>query len=145
MLKKRVVSALCIFILAPGFAFHAFARKTQNPDVLLTPQTAMLIINEYLADPPGTTAGDLEGDANGDGIRDSGDDEFVEIVNYAAVPLDIGLFTISDATQIRFTIPPGKVIPPGEAAVVFGGGTPTGEFGNATANGLVFTAGPAGL
>lgn len=45
-----------------------FARKTQNPDVLLTPQTATLIINEYLADPPGSTTGELEGDANGDGF-----------------------------------------------------------------------------
>ncbi len=148
MLKKRVISALCIFILAPGLLLSVLAsRKTQNPspDAPLTAQTATLIINEYLADPAGSVAGDLAGDANGDGVRDAADDEFVEIVNNGVAPLDVGLFTISDATQVRFTIPAGKVIPPGESAVVFGGGTPTGAFGNATANGLVFTAGAGGL
>ena len=128
MPRKRVTSVLCIFILAPGLLFSVLAsRKTQNPihDALLTPQTAALTINEYLADPAGSAAGDLAGDANGDGVRDAVDDEFVEIVNIGAAPLNVGLFTISDATQVRFTIPAGKVIPPGESAVVFGGGTPT--------------------
>jgi len=144
MLKKRVTSALCVFILAPGLLLCVIAsRTTQNPpaDAPLTPQTATLVINEYLADPPDG----LAGDANGDGTRDAADDEFVEIVNNGAAPLDIGLFTISDATQVRFTVPAGKIIPAGEAAVVIGGGTPTGAFGNATANGLVFTAGSGGL
>jgi hypothetical protein len=100
-----------------------------------------LIINEYLADPPDGAAGD----ANGDGMRDSAEDEFIELVNSGGFPLDIGLFTISDATQIRFTIPAGKTIPPGEAAIIFGGGAPTGAFGNCAANGLVFAAGGAGL
>ncbi|HXI92095.1 MAG TPA: lamin tail domain-containing protein [Blastocatellia bacterium] len=148
MPRKRVISVLCIFILAPGLLFSVLAsRKSQNPahDAPLTPQTVTLIINEYLADPAGSAAGDLAGDANGDGTRDSADDEFVEIVNNGAASLNIGLFTISDATQVRFTIPAGKVIPPGESAVVFGGGTPTGAFGNAAANGLVFTAGSGGL
>src|SRR5882724_2693277 len=145
MPRKRVISVLCIFILAPGRVLAS--RKTQNPthDAPLTPQTATLIINEYLADPAGSAAGDLAGDANGDGIRDAADDEFVEIVNNGAAPLNVGLFTISDTTQVRFTMPAGKVIPPGESAVVFGGGTPTGAFGNAAANGLVFTAGSGGL
>ena len=148
MLKRKVISALCVFLLTPGLLLSALAsRKTQNPahDAPLTPQTATLIINEYLADPAGSVAGDLAGDANGDGIRDAADDEFVEIVNNGVAPLDVGLFTISDATQTRFTIPAGKIIPAGESAVVFGGGTPTGAFGNATANGLVFTAGSGGL
>jgi hypothetical protein len=148
MAKKRVISALCIFILAPSLLLSVLAsRKTQNPstDAPLTPQVATLIINEYLADPAGSAAGDLAGDANGDGTRSDADDEFVEIVNNGAAPLDVGLFTISDVTQVRFTVPAGKVIPPGESAVVFGGGTPTGAFGNATANGLVFTTGAAGL
>ena len=100
-----------------------------------------LVVNEYLADPPDGTAGD----ANGDGVRDSANDEFVEVVNSGSNPLPIGGFTISDATQVRFTIPAGKIIPPGEAAVVFGGGTPTGPFGNCAANGLVFAAGGGGL
>jgi hypothetical protein len=109
------------------------------------PQVATLIINEYLADPPGSSATDLSGDANGDGKRDSTEDEFVELVNTGSAPLDIGGFTISDSVQVRFTFPSGKIIPPGEAAVVFGGGTPKGNFGNAAANGLVFAIGGSGL
>lgn len=104
-------------------------------------QTSTVVINEYLADPPDGMAGD----ANGDGTRDSTQDEFVELVNSGSVPLNIGGFTISDSTQVRFTIPPGKIIPAGEAAVVFGGGNPQGPFGNAAANGLVFTVGGSGL
>ena len=42
----------------------------------LNPIQAQLIINEIHADP----AADLPGDANGDGIRDAGDDEFIEFV-----------------------------------------------------------------
>ena len=37
------------------------------------------------------------------------------------------------------------MIPAREAAIVFGNGTPTGDFGNAMANNLVFTAGSLGL
>lgn len=103
--------------------------------------TGALAINEYLADPPPGAAGD----ANGDGVRDAAQDEFVELVNTTAAPLDISGFTISDTTAVRFTVPPGRAIPPGEAAVVFGGGTPTGPFGNAGANGLLFAIGGAGL
>jgi hypothetical protein len=148
MVSTRVLSAICVFFLTAGALLSTVAfRKVENQasGPMQTPETATLVINEYLADPVGSVAGDLAGDANGDGVRDSSDDEFVEIVNNGLLPLNIGLFTISDAAQTRFTFPLGKIIPPGEAAVVFGGGTSTGTFGNAAANGLVFTAGSAGL
>src|SRR5205085_10918323 len=93
-------------------------------------------ITDYIADPPAGMAGD----ANGDGVRSSSDDEFIEVVNRTNAAISIDGFTISDATQVRFTFPAGTMIPAGEAAVVFGGGTPTGDFGNARLNGLVFTA-----
>ncbi|MBI3652922.1 MAG: lamin tail domain-containing protein [Acidobacteria bacterium] len=101
-----------------------------------TPQAATLLINEYLADPPAGSAGD----ANGDGVTSSTQDEFVEIVNYGLLPINIGGFTLSDASQVRFTFPTGKIVPAGEAAVVFGGGHPSGAFGNAMMNGLVFAS-----
>ncbi len=148
MTNTRFMSALYVVILAPCLLFPVVApRKTRDLSraAAQTPQVATLIINEYLADPGGAAAGDLEGDANGDGVRSAADDEFVELVNNGAATLDVGLFTISDASQIRFTIPAGKIIPPGESVVVFGGGTPTGTFGNAAANGLVFAAGSGGL
>ena len=93
-------------------------------------------INEFMADPPDG----LIGDANGDGNRDSAQDEFVEIVNRTGAPFEVGGFTLRDADSLRFTFPPGAVIPGGESAVVFGGGNPQGDFGNARANGLLFTA-----
>src|SRR5688572_24655534 len=142
-MRERCVSpySLCLLSvslffmsLAPGPAPKA-APKAAN-------EAAPLVINEYLADPPDGAAGD----SNGDGARDSTQDEFVELVNSSAAPLDIGGFTISDAAQVRFTLPPGRVVPPGEAAVIFGGGTPSGPFGNASANNLVFAVGAsAGL
>jgi Lamin Tail Domain/IPT/TIG domain len=128
----------------------AHAVTVQNPDLVVSNAVTFTVssavgINEYLADPPGSAAGDLIGDANGDGTRDSADDEFVEVVNRTSVPIDIGGYKISDATQVRFTFPAGTMIPAGEAAVIFGGGTPTGSFGNAQVNGLVFTTGSGGL
>jgi hypothetical protein len=100
------------------------------------------VINEYLADPPDGPPGD----SNGDGTRDAAQDEFIELVNSSTAPLNVAGFTVSDAAQLRFTLPAGRVIPPGEAAVIFGGGTPSGPFGNASANNLVFAVGTsAGL
>jgi Lamin Tail Domain/IPT/TIG domain len=137
MLKSTFILALCVLVLATDLLFSVTAAqrpRNQHPSAHPTPQNATLIINEYLADPPSGPTGD----ANGDGTRDGTQDEFVELVNDGIAPLNIGLFSISDSTASRFTFPAGKVIPPGEAAVVFGGGIPTGAFGNCAANGLVF-------
>ena len=101
-----------------------FVRPKHRPKALSSKpadlQAVPLIINEFLASPPTGPSGD----ANGDGIRDSADDEFVEIVNTGATPLNVGGFSINDATAVRFIFPPNTVIPAGEAAVVFGGGHP---------------------
>lgn len=86
-----------------------------------------LVINEFQADP----ATDISGDANGDGVRDSSQDEFVELVNGSGVDLDISGWTLSDAVSTRHTFPAGTIIPAGCNIVVFGGGIPTGTFGNA--------------
>jgi predicted extracellular nuclease len=83
------------------------------------------VINEFLADP----GPDLSGDANGDGVRDSEDDEFIELVNYSEADIDISNWTISDAVSVRHVFPPGTVVPAHCAIIVFGGGSPTGNFG----------------
>ena len=101
----------------------------------------VVLISEIHADP----ASGLAGDANGDGTRSATQDEFVEIVNTGFTPYDVSGWTISDGIGVRHTFPANTVIPPREAAVVFGGGTPTGDFGSAAANGLVFTASTGGL
>lgn len=100
-----------------------------------------VLISEIYADPEST----ILGDANGDGVRSATADEFIELVNTGFTPFNVSGYTLSDAVQVRFTFPAGTVIPPREAAVVFGGGSPTGTFGNAKTNGLVFTTGSAGL
>ncbi len=94
-----------------------------------------LLIHEIHADPHATL-----GDANGDSALDVEDDEFLEIVNTGYVPMDISGYTISDLVGVRHTFAASTVVPPREAVVVFGAGTPTGAFGNAAANGLVFIA-----
>jgi len=93
-----------------------------------------LIFNEVLYDP--SSLG-LLGDANGDGVVDKYQDGFVEIVNNTVLPKDLSGYSLSDVdvlagtSTLRYSFPPGTVLPPKKAAVVFGGGTPTGTFGNA--------------
>ncbi len=84
-----------------------------------------LVINEIHADP----AGNISGDANRDGVRDSGDDEFVEIFNDTGGPVDISDWTLSDGFSIRHTFPAGTVLEDQCGIVIFGGGSPTGSFG----------------
>jgi len=87
--------------------------------------TPSLIINEILADPSATA-----GDANGDGTISVTQDEFIEFINVTGAPLDISGWTISDAVQVRHTFPASTMVTNQCGIVVFGGGTPTGAFGN---------------
>ena len=86
----------------------------------------LLIINEVLYDPPSG----IEGDANGDGIREAQEDEFIEFVNLGGA-LDLSGYTVHDNAQERHVFPEGTIIPSGGVLVLFGGGNPTGVFGNA--------------
>jgi hypothetical protein len=93
-------------------------------------------LNEVLADPPA----DAAGDANRDGVRDSADDEFIELVNCGSGPVDIAGWKLADGTSVRHVFPDtGMVLAPGEFVTVFGGGSPTGFTG------LVMTASSGGL
>ena len=83
-----------------------------------------MVINEIHADPDATN-----GDANGDGSVSATEDEFVEIVNNSGAPADISGWTLSDASGVVHTFPSGTIIPDNCTIVVFGGGTPTGDFG----------------
>jgi hypothetical protein len=86
------------------------------------------VINEILADP----APDLAGDANGDGVRDGSQDEFVEIINTTGAVLDISLWQVHDGVALRHIFPAGTVLEDNCGIVVFGGGAPLGPaaFGN---------------
>lgn len=78
---------------------------------------AELVINEILADPSAF-------DGNGDGVISTVDDEMVEIVNIGGGPADLSGATIADTVGVRVVLAAGTTLAPGEALVVFGGGTP---------------------
>ena len=95
------------------------------------------VLNEVLYDPPANALGD----ANGDGNRHFDEDEFVEFVNSSATSLDISGYKLYDADRLSINtanheFPANTILNPGQAVVVFGGGTPTGNFGGS----LVFAA-----
>jgi uncharacterized protein (TIGR03437 family) len=87
--------------------------------------TVPLVINEVLADvtPDNPLTPDVEGDANRDGIRNSADDEFVEMLNNSGQPVDISGVVIADTTSNRYTFPPNTTLPSGRSVIVFGGGS----------------------
>ncbi len=91
------------------------------------PPAPGVVINEIHADPDPAA-----GDANGDGVVSTTNDEFVEIVNNSGAPLDLSGWTLADGVNVRHTFPAGTVIADQCAVVVFGGGTPAGSFGGAT-------------
>lgn len=82
-----------------------------------------ILINEFLADPPEGGAGD----ANRDGVRDSADDEFVELVNTTTYDIDISDYRIfsrgTGSDTLRHIFAAGTILPSCSAIVVFGGGT----------------------
>ena len=97
-----------------------------------------LIINEFQADPDSGPGGDANGDG---GNGHFSEDEFVEIVNNSDLPINLTGWTFADNAAIRHEFPAGTILPPHCAIVIFGGGTPTGAFGNA----LVQTASTGAL
>ncbi len=106
---------------------------------------AQLVINEVCYDPSNTG---LEGDANGDGVYDQTQDEFIEFVNSGTTNLDISGYRICDRVlatglkTVRHTVAQGTILPPNGAFVVFGGGEAIGTFGGAL---VVIDLGTAGL
>ena len=94
-------------------------------------ETPVFVINEINADPssnPDGTYGD--GDANGDGVGNFGQDEFIEFVNYSGDAIDLTGWTVSDGAAVRHEFPIGTVLDDQCAFVLFGGGTPIGSFGD---------------
>ena len=106
---------------------------------LSTQAHSALIINETMADPNGPGTADI--DSNCDGMFDSSEDEFVELVNDDTLPLDISGWTLEDAAALRHTFAPGTVLAPGQAFVLFGGGSST----SACTCGALFDVASAGF
>jgi hypothetical protein len=83
------------------------------------PKRGELAFNEALADVPPST------DVNGDGNGDTTQDEFVEIVNAGEVSVTLAQTALWDSGNdtARHSFAADAVLAPGEAIVVFGGGT----------------------
>jgi uncharacterized protein (TIGR03437 family) len=83
-----------------------------------------VLINEFLADPPGSAATDTIGDANRDGVRDSSDDEFIELVNTTTRDIDVSGYRIltrgTGADTLRHVFASGTILRSCSAVVVFG-------------------------
>ena len=97
-----------------------------------------IVINEIQADPHAVL-----GDANNDGIVDYSDDEFIELVNQSSSLIDLSGWSIDDSMDTRHVFPEGSMVEPGCGVLVFGGGIPTGNFGNFSVQ--VATSGRLGL
>lgn len=119
----KVMVTAATLILAWWGTHSAFGETSQAS------QAALVTLNEVLADPPP----DLAGDANGDGVRSSTDDEFVEIYNAGSDPMDLTGWKLHDSTGLRHEFESGLVLGAGEFYVVFGGGIPTGIPSRSTA------------
>ena len=76
-----------------------------------------IIINEVLADP---ASDPINGDANGDGIRHSQHDEFVELANVSSDTVDMTGWMLGDDELLDYTFPDNYKIAPGHIVVLFG-------------------------
>ena len=105
------------------------ATEVIIPDCSQAPVAGDLVINEVMADPGSGVTGQ---DANGDGLVDSGDDEFVEIVNASSTTLLLSGVTLSDGGTASFAFP-AVCVAPNQAIVVFGEYKGTGNFAGVVA------------
>ncbi|MEZ4266980.1 MAG: lamin tail domain-containing protein [Myxococcota bacterium] len=96
----------------------------------VAPVSGDLLINEVLADPGSVL------DANQSGAVDSGEDEFVEILNVSDVALDLTGVRVAEAGGTGVTLAAGSCLQPGQALVVFGKYAGGGDFGGSLVVGI---------
>jgi hypothetical protein len=138
---KKSFGLLVLLLCFTTLTYLVSSCKTED----VGPGDATLLINEVNYDPSNVS---LQGDANGDGVYNQAQDEFIELYNSGTADLNIGGYTIKDSVivdstaTIRFTFPDNTILPRGKACVVFGGGTPTGTFGNSQ---IFISSDPGGL
>jgi len=99
---------LCIILVAGVAALYAQEGQ------------ASVLINEIFADPP---AG-LLGDANNDGVRSGTADEFIELMNFGLIEVNLSSWSLADSVSTRHIFPSNTVLAPNAFLVVFGGGSP---------------------
>lgn len=109
---------VCRIVTFLGFGVFLFGGALSSQ--------AAVVINEFLADVP---LG-LAGDANRDGVRSASDDEFVELFNSGGLSQDLSLWSLWDASALRYLFSAGSMLGPSERFVIFGGGNPQGISGS---------------
>jgi hypothetical protein len=109
--SKEVVNPITFTVNGPKTINLNF-----SPQFKVTPR---LVVNECLADPKNDP---ILGDANGDGVVSSSQDEFVEFANVSNEPFDLSGFKFGDDEMITFTFPNGYIVPPKGLVTIFGGG-----------------------
>ena len=111
-------------IVPDGEVIQGDTETITPPDCDVLPVAGDLLVNELMADPGTGVNGN---DSNGDGVVDSDDDEFVEIVNVSGSTLLLGGLTMHDATSNSYAFP-AVCLAPNQAVVVFGDYQGTGNF-----------------
>jgi len=118
-----------VAILVQGEGYNPAIGRVRVGNVTPRPH---VLITEVLTIVPGWDPDEhLFGDANGDGVMHRGADLFAEIMNLGDAPIDISDWRISSTFYFMHQFAEGTILQPGQAAVVFGWGTPTGGFGGA--------------
>jgi hypothetical protein len=115
------IRALTASIIALSFVAACGGGGSSSPPppverVGHLPLIGDIVINEFLADP--------DSDANCDGVTNTAQDEFIELVSTTTDTLDLSYVTIWDAASMKHTFPRGAYLLPLNAAVVYGGGSP---------------------
>ncbi len=89
------------------------------------PYIPNVTINEFCVKPENTC------DTNGDGVISQTEDQFIEIVNMEKSDVDISGWNIYLGDTLIYTFPSNTTLSAKSSAVIFGGGTPQGDFGDA--------------
>ena len=106
------------------YVIQAFAELIPRSfNTIDLPELPSIVFNEIHAHP---TA-----DANGNGSVQTVSDEFVEIVNAGNESIDLSGWIFKDFSVDRHTIESKTILVPNQPLLLFGGNTPTGDFGGA--------------
>ncbi len=121
-------STLYNALFSPGDTVDAAAdeKKNNETETESFQKSEGLVISEVYPDP----AAGADGDVNGDGVRHTYQDEFVELGNLSDNSVDIGGYFLGDddtQTEGLFRFPDNTVLAPGDAVVLFGGGDRVAE------------------
>jgi len=111
--RVRLIAATLVAVVVAACPAPSAPRPPREP------LAGQLVTNEFLPAPAST-------DANLDGVIDSSDDEFVELVSTVDDELDlsgVSIYTGTSGTVLRHSFA-AATLAPHKAAVIFGGGLP---------------------